>query len=202
MRHDLTLSTADASEQHVLSVPTTWDDVSVQQYLDWQSSDQPALCALAGLTQAQLERLPLDEAGYLLNLLAFATEQPDSPASPDLVDVGSATYGEMLLVQQHLAAHPDQPEIWYAPYLYALYRSRQVYGVVSDEKLEQMRAAVLEQPIGQVMGDLLFTYAAWRLSTSATPRTPRTLPSPTTTKAKLGWRNWLRGLGFCSPSTV
>jgi hypothetical protein len=201
MRHELTLTPSDGSEPLILSVPTSWHDVTLQQYIDWQCSTEPAICCLAGITKAQLEQLPWEEAGYLLNLLAFAAELPDAPVSPDLVAVGDATYGQMIAVQQYLEANPDQPEIWYAPFLYALYRSRQLYGSYDPARIEAMRAAILQEPVGQVFGDLTFTWAVWLLSTSATPPTPKRLWSPTTTKKKPAWKSWWSVLASCLPST-
>ncbi|MBX0290970.1 hypothetical protein K3G63_11000 [Hymenobacter sp. HSC-4F20] len=201
MRHELTLTSADGAETITLQVPTTWDDVSLQQYIDWQCSTEPAVCVLAGITPEQLDRLAWADAGYLMNLLSFAATIPEPPLSEGLKDPGSATYGQLVLANQHFEEHPDKPDVWYAPYLYALYRCREVYGRNDQGKEEAMREAILQEPVGKVLTDVLFMYAAWLLSMSATPPTPKTTSSPMTTNTKPGWRSFLTGLGRPSPPT-
>lgn len=202
MRHSLTLTTADGAETVALSVPTTWDDVSLQQYIDWQCSAEAAIIVLSGITPAQLDRLAWRDASYLLNLLAFAAELPDPPLSEGLPDVGACSYGTLLLVNAYLEANPGKPDVWYAPYFYALYRHQQVYGKYDEGKLEQMRLAILEEPVGKCLNDVLFCWAGWLLSMRDTSPPPPTLPSPTMTSWMQGLRNWARGLGRTSPSTA
>lgn len=201
MRYDLTLAAADGTESYTLSVPTSWMDVTLQQYIDWQCSSEPDVCALAGITQPQLDRLAWQDAAYLVNLLAFSAQHPDSPVSPDLKDPGSATYGQLLLATQYFEAHPGKPDVWYAPYLYALYRSRVVYGRYDEDKMEQMRAAILLEPVGACFGDVTFIWAAWLLSMRATPPPPKTMPSPKRKSTRQALRNWVSGLGRCLPWT-
>ncbi|TGD82860.1 hypothetical protein [Hymenobacter wooponensis] len=200
MRHELSLTSADGTETITLQVPTSWDDVTLQQYIDYQCSEEPAVCQLAGITQAQLDRLVYTDAGYLINLLAFAAELPDPPLSEGMRDPGAATYGQMVLANQYIEEHPDQPHIFYAPYLYALYRTREVYGRNDQGKEEQMRQAILQQPVGQCLSDVLFIYAGWLTSMSATPQVPKTLPSQTMTSWKPDWKNWGSVLARCLPS--
>ncbi|WP_400190693.1 hypothetical protein [Hymenobacter sp. B81] len=195
MRHTLTLSTADGTTQHTLQVPVSWHDVTLQEFIDWQCSDEPAICCLAGISRAVLEQLAWQDAGYLLNLLSFAAELPNPPPAPDLVDPGEASYGQMLLVQQYLAEHPEKPDVWYAPRLYAIYRSQQVYRRYDQAKIDAMDAAIRAAPVGEVLGSVLFTSAVWLLSTRATRPTPTTkTPGPTTPRSMPGWRSWATGL--------
>ena len=198
MRHALTL-TSQTGEAHTLSVPTSWADVSLGQFIDWQCSDQPALVCLAGITSEQLERLDWGDAGYLLNLLAFATELPDPPAAPDLKDVGEASYGQMVVATQYLAAHSDKPLVYCAPYLYALYRSRDVYGRYDEAKVEQMRLAILAEPVDQVLGSVLFFLGRAWLSLTSTPRTPPTPPSPRMMSWTRAWKSCRSALASCLP---
>ncbi|UOQ53066.1 hypothetical protein [Hymenobacter cellulosivorans] len=200
MRHELTLTTTDGAETVILSVPTSWMDVSLQQFIDWQCSTDSAACCLAGITQEQLDRLPWQDAGYLMNLLHFAATLPESEPSPDLMDPGSASYGQMMLVQARFEEYPDKPDIWHAPYLYALYRSQQIFKRYDEQKLQAMHEAILQEPVTNCLGDVLFFSAAWWISSNATPPTPKTLPSPTMTSSTPAWKKWAAGLGRFLPS--
>ncbi len=198
---NLTLTAVSGGESFTLSVPTSWLDVTLEQFIAWQCSDAPAVCALSGISPEQLERLAWQDAAYLTNLLAFAAELPDPPADPGLKDPGAATYGQMLLGTQYVEANPDKPDVWYAPYLYALYRTREVYGRYDEAKIAQMQAAILQEPVGKCFGDVCFFYSGWLLSMRDTSPTPKTMPSPTKTKTKRAWPSWVSGLGRCLPWT-
>ncbi|GGG34099.1 hypothetical protein [Hymenobacter glacieicola] len=195
MRHSLTLTSADGSESVILSVPTTWDDVTLQQYIDWQCSEEPAVCVLAGISQQQLDRLAWLDAQYLLNLLAFAAETPEPPVSEGLKDPGSATYGQLVLANQYFEEHPDKPTIWYAPYIYALYRCREVWGRNDQGKEAEMHQAILQEPVGKCLSNVLFMYASWLSSTNVMLATPRTMPSPARKNTTPAWRSFLTALG-------
>jgi hypothetical protein len=203
MRHDLTLTTLDGAETVILSVPTSWADVTLQQFIDWQCSDRPAIEVLGGITTEQLHRLGVNDAGYLLNLLAFAVELPDPPVTPGLKDVGEASYGQMVLATQYLQQHPDKPLIWCAPYLYALYRSREVFGQHSDTRMAEMEAAIRLEPVDVVLGDVLFTLGSVWLSLSSTLPTPSPLPkSPRMTRWMRAWKRFWSSSAKSSPSTA
>lgn len=193
MKYELTLTSG--AETIVLHVPTTWDDVTLQQYIDWQCSEQPTVCCLAGITPPQLAALAWQDAEYLLHLLAFAAEVPTPPLSEGLTDPGAATYGQLVLANQHFEQNPGKPAIWYAPYLYALYRCREVYGRNDQGKEAAMREAILQAPVGRCLSEVLFMWAAWQISLSATLPTPPTSLIPPTTKTKPGWKSWGSGLG-------
>jgi hypothetical protein len=195
MRHPLTLTTADGKEQIVLQVPTSWYDVTLQQYIDYQCSAESAVCCLAGISQQLLDRLVWTDAQYLINLLAFAAHLPDPPVSDDMVDPGAATYGQLVLANQYLEENPGMPQVWYAPYIYALYRCREVWGRNDEGKEEAMREAILQEPVGKCLSDVLFMYAAYLSSTSEMPQTLKTMPSPTTKSTMPGWKSFLSALG-------
>ena len=201
MRHELTLRTADETQHVTLSVPTTWHDVPLRQFIDWQCSELPAVCTLAGVSQQQLERLAWQDAAYLQNLLAFAAELPDPPVSPGLKDPGAASYGQLLLATQYFEQHPNMPDVWYAPYLYALYRTREVFGVYDEDKIEACRLAILDTPVGTCFGDVTFIWAAWLLSMRATPPHLKTMPSPKRKSTRRAWSSWVNGLARCLPWT-
>lgn len=91
------------------------------------------------------------DAQYLMNLLAFTAETPEPPVSPDLRDPGAATNGQLVLANQYFEDHPGKPDIWYAPYIYALYRCREVYGRNDQSKEEMMREDILQESARQIL---------------------------------------------------
>lgn len=198
MRHELTLTAGP--ETLVLQVPTTWADVTLAEYIAWQESPEPDACALAGITPEQLNRVAWQDAGYLVNLLAFAAEVPEAHAGPGAIPPASASWGQMRLVAQYMEANPGHSDIWYAPYIWALYRCREIYGRNDEAKETGMAEAVVARPVSEVFSEVTFIWAGWLLSTNATPPPPKMLASPPETKSRPGWPSWANALGRFLPT--
>jgi hypothetical protein len=193
-------------QHHPLRVPTNWADLSLSDYLRWLSHPhQPALCVFCGLSEATLHQLAAADAAYLLHCLAFlADERPltGTLPAPDPAIIGQASYGQLLLVQQFLDENPNQPFLFYAPYVYAVYESERRYGTGnSPEKLQQLYHDTLAAPLPDVYAPLVFTLGAWQHFNSARLPPPKTTPSPTTTNTRRASKSWATALARFFPWT-
>ena len=174
-----------------LSVPTRWADVRLGQFVALYAPEpddtrRPAEL-LCGLPAGYLDNLAANDVAYLANLLAFAADTSpvlEALPTPDLPDIGSLSYGTLLLAQQHLSDHPDRPELFYLPRLLALYRMELVYGKYIAAKVEACEAALLAAPVTEVYADAAFFLASLKQSTRGTPPTPTTTPTPKTKSSK------------------
>lgn len=194
----------------VLTVPTSWADVSLAQFvaLHAPAEAEPRTAAelLLGLDAGALGQLLVEEVQYFTNLLAFAADP--SPVlellpTPDLPDVGSQPYGCLVDVQQRLDADPGRPWLAHGPYLLALYRVQVAYGRYDAGKVAACEAALLAAPVTECYGDMAHFMGAWQTWLSATPPTQPTTPSrmmPSSTP--IPTRRWLSGLGLCWPWTL
>jgi hypothetical protein len=154
----------------VLTVPTSWADVSLAQFvaLHAPAEGEPRTAAelLLGLEAGALDDLHIDEVQYFTTLLAFAADP--SPVlellpTPGLPDVGSQPYGCLVDVQQRLEEEPDRPWLAHGPYLLALYRVQLTYGRYDASKVAACEAALLAAPVTEVYGDMAH-FIAWVIS--------------------------------------
>jgi hypothetical protein len=190
----------------VLTVPTSWADVSLAQFVALHAPEadderRPAELLLS-LEAGGLDQLAADDVQYLSNLLAFASDASDMEAllpTPGLPDVGSLPWGCLVLCQQQFEANAERPALASLPYVLALYRCQLRYG--NTDRLDQVLAAVLAAPVTEVYADGAFFLAAARRSRSGTPPTKATTQSPTTTSLKPVARSWRRALGLRWPWT-
>lgn len=194
------IATQDGADPFSLFVPTCWADVTLAQFIRLITEpDTHPLCALTTLTAEQLDALHHGDVALLATRLDFTADTTDLMAltpSPDLPDVGSSTYGQLILANQYAEAHEGQPVLTLAPYLYALYRSQQLSGKYNETKLQQMQTAILAAPVTEVYADVVFILAAWQHFTSATlPKKPLMWTNTLTTKSTPGWKRWVSNLG-------
>ncbi len=206
MPEQLTFTTPAGEQLHQELVPNNWGDVTLAQYIQLLSTPStPAVFVLTSITAELLGKLQATEASYLVNCLAFREDDSvltEALPSKDLVNIGSATYGELLAVQQFMERHPDQPSIFYAPWIYAVYESEKRFREKnSPEKMQQLYQDMLALPVTEAYADVVFMLGAWMRFTSATPPPPRTSASPTTTKSTPGLKSWVRGSGSSLPWT-
>jgi hypothetical protein len=209
MPQHFTLTPADGSDALAITVPTSWADVALDTFLSLQAAGlgEPELLALLlDLDVATVERISANDAAYLINCLGFvmdASELYERPHAPDLPYIGPSPYGLLAVAQQHVQALPEgSPALAAAPFLYALYRSHQIYGKVDDAKLEAMRLAVLAAPVTEVFADVAFFLQSYRRATSGISQSQKTLSSPKKKNTKRGWKSWVRDLVSSSPSTA
>jgi hypothetical protein len=193
-------------QRYELRVPTSWADVRLADYIHLLANPQrPRICVLSGLNEDTLYQLAADDAVYLLHCLSFLEDETPLTRAlppPDLADIGQASYGQLLLVQQFLEDNPHQPALFYAPYVYAVYESERRYGPDnSPEKLQQLYQDTLDAPLPQVFANLVFITGAWQNFNSATPPPPKTTPSPTTTNTRPASKNWAVALARFLPWT-
>ena len=206
MPHHLTLTPTDGSAPIALIVPSSWDNVSFAQFVTLFAPEpddaRTAAEVLCQLPTGTLDALALDSVHYLVNALEFAADPSpvlEQPA-PTIPSVGALPYGLFLLVQQHVAAHPDRPEVYYLPRVLALYRSHLLRGKYDDAQVEACEAALLAAPVTESYAEAAAFYGACRPRLSGTPPTKPTPPTTTTQKSTLGSRI-LSALGLRSPST-
>jgi hypothetical protein len=193
-------------QRYELRVPTSWADVRLAEYIHLLANpQQPRLCVLSGLSEETLYQLAAADAVYLLHCLSFLEDETPLTStlpSSELVTIGQASYGQLLLVQQFLEDNPHQPALFYAPYLYAVYESERRYGPEnSPEKLQQLYQHTLDAPLPEVFANLVFMLGAWQNFKNATPPDPKITPSPTTTNTRPASTSWATALARCFPWT-
>lgn len=200
MPTSLTLTTPDASESWPVTVPTRWADVSLAQYVAlYTQPDASPVEVLCGLPAGTLERLSVQAVGHLATLLDFATDPNpvlELLPTPGLPDIGSLSYGTLLLAQQYLAANPDKPALFYMPRLLALYRQTMLWGHADNaDRLAACEAALLAGPVTEAYPDAAFFLASLRRLQSGMPPTPTTSPRPKTRSSKPGAKSSVNGSG-------
>ena len=198
----LTLITPDGQPAQVLTVPTSWADVSLAQFVALHAptpgDERTAAELLLGLPAGGLGQLAADDVPYLANMLAFA--QDASPVlallpTPGLPDVGSLPYGTLLLAQAVFEAEPDRPALAYGPNLLALYRSQMVLGKYNGDHVAACLAALLAAPVTESYADLSHFLQACRNWQPGTRQTTPTTASPKTRNWKLTpTHRWLNAL--------
>ncbi|GAA4362158.1 hypothetical protein GCM10023185_29820 [Hymenobacter saemangeumensis] len=203
MPQHITLTPVSGGPLRTLSVPTSWADITLADFLRLQqegaTGETSVLAILLGLDVATVECIRAVDVAYLCHCLAFvldASELLALPASADLPDIGAESYGLLRLATDHVQDLPEgTPGIVAGPYLYALYRCQQLYGKVDDAKVEAMRQAVLAEPVTTVYADVAFFLSSYRHAISGTRPTP-TMPS--TSKMP----SWMRALKRWASASV
>lgn len=174
------------SDGQALTVPTSWADVTLAQYVALlapaEGDQRTAAELLLGLDAGGLNELAADDIPYLANLLEFASDP--SPVlellpSPGLPEVGTLPYGTLLMAQQHIQADPERPLLAYGSYLLALYRVQLTYGKYDEAKVAACLAALLASPVTECAGDMGHFIGGYRNWLNGTPRT-----KPTTSNLK------------------
>lgn len=191
------------SNGQVLTVPTSWADVPLAQYVALlapvEGDQRTAAELLLGLEAGGLNDLAADDIPYLANLLVFAGDA--SPVlellpTPGLPEVGTLPYGTLLMAQQHIQADPERPLLAYGPYLLALYRVQLAYGKYDEAKVAACHEALLAAPVTECAGDMGHFIGGYRNWLNGTPQTKPTTSTPKTKSLMPGLRNWLSGLGL------
>jgi len=206
MSSPITLTTPDGQAAQVLTVPTSWADVSLGQYVALlapsEGEPRTALDVLLGLEAGSLNQLAADDVPYLANLLEFANDH--SPVlellpTPGLPDVGTLPWGCLVLCQEHFRENEERPALASLPYVLAVYQCQLRYG--NTNRLDQVLTTVLAEPVTAVYADAAFFSAAARRSLSGTPRTKATTVSPPTKNSTPAAKSWLNDLGLRWPWT-
>jgi hypothetical protein len=206
MPQHLTLTSADGSQQHPLTVPTCWADVRLADYIRLlQQPTVPAIVVLCGISAEVLGSLAAQDAAYLGTCLSFLADDSvltESLPQDGLTNIGAASYGQLLLVQQFMEQHPDEPVLFYAPWIYAVYESERVLGSFnSSQRMQLLYEATLARPITEVYADVLFMLGGWLTFTSATPPPMTTTPRPTMMSSMPAWKRWAHALAASLPWT-
>jgi hypothetical protein len=183
----LNLTTPDGTLAQVLTLPTKWADVSLEQFVALYAAAPDATHraaeVLCGLEAGGLDNLAADDVKYLATLLGFAAD-PSSVLellpTPNLPDIGSLPYGTLLLAQQYLEANPERPWVFYGPYLLALYRVQLAFGKYDAGKVAACEAALLAAPVTESYADAAFFLSSYRAWLSDTPPTKPTTATQTT----------------------
>jgi hypothetical protein len=149
----------------VLTVPTSWFDVTLAQFVALEASEpdderRPAEILL-GLAAYGLDQLAADDVRYIANLIDFANEPEDVyelHPTPGLPEVGGLPWGTLLMAQQHFSDNPEQPWLRSAAYLLALYRVQMTYGKYDSKRVATCEAALLESPCTEVLADCFYIF--------------------------------------------
>lgn len=201
--------TAHGQPAQVLTVPTSWADVTLATFVTLHAPEPGEQCTAAelllGLPAGGLGQLAADDVPYLANLLEFANDP--SPVlellpTPGLPDVGTLPYGTLVMAQQHLLANAERPMLASAPYLLALYRVQLAYGKYDEAKVAACLAALLAAPVTECYGDLSHFLQACRTWQPGTRQArPTTLTPMTKNSTPTRTRRWLSALGLSSAWT-
>lgn len=189
----------------VLTVPTSWYDVTLATFVALQAPEPEDLRrpaeVLLGLDAGALDQLAADDVAYFANLLGFATEPEDVYAllpTPGLPEVGTLPYGTLLMAQQRFAADPEASWLRSAAYLLALYRVQMTYGKYDSKRVAACEAALLASPCTEAYPDAAFFLSSYRRYSNATGPMTRTTSSPATKKSKRVTSKSASGSGRCS----
>lgn len=186
----------------VLTVPTSWADVTLQQFVALHApepgDERTAAEVLLNLPSGGLDQLAAQDVPYLANLLAFATDS--SPVlellpSVEVADPGALPWGCLLLVQQHFQAHPDRPDLFHLPRVLAIYRAQLTWG--NTNKVAAIEQALLASPVTEVYAEGAAFFGRCRqLSNGTSPTRQTTTSPPTKNSTPTPTRPWLSGLGL------
>lgn len=205
MPHHLTLTPSDGSPSLPLTLPASWEDITLAQYLQLLTAPD-VLVVLTGLDAETIGRLAADDALYLAHCLAWAadaTALDELLPTPGLSDVGQSNYGLLLLATAHIEALPEgTPSLVAGPYLYALYQSHALWGKVDELKMNACQAAVLATPVTKALPDVAHFLRGWQRSMTATKRTPTTPSKPKKRSWRQALKSLVRGSVPSSPSTA
>ena len=168
----LTLATTDGQPTQQLTLPTSWAEVTLGQYLAAHtagSAHAPAL-RLSGLADTVLDSLPVEQAADLAHHLGFASDEAALEAllpTPGLLEIGQSASALYYLAAERLATLPGAHPLAHGASLYAVYRAPSGTRVTPAEA-EAAHAAVLAQPVTQVYADCLYFLASYhRVGTGA-----------------------------------
>ena len=199
MSYPLILASLDSAEQWPVTVPTRWADVSLAQFVTlYTQPDAAPVEVLCQLPAGTLERLSVQAVEQLATLLTFATDTSpvlEALPTPGLPDIGSLSYGTLLLAQQYLTANPARPASFYMPRLLALYRMELVYGKYLAAKVTACEAALLATPVTETYPDAAFFLASLRRLQRGTPPTSPTTASPAMKSSTRAVKSWAKGSG-------
>lgn len=201
-------STAPGAAPVSFTLPTGWHEVTMATYLRLLTPHptDSLLSILSGLVPAVIDQLQADDVVLLADTLSFAldhTELLELPPSPGLPDVGSAPYGLLQLATLAVNNLPEgAPALAAGPYLAALYRMHQVWGVADDAKVAAAEAAILASPCTEVVADCFFLLKGYNSCMSGMSRT-QTMPSNSKTpKWRLAWKKLANVSARSPPSTA
>jgi hypothetical protein len=209
MSERLTLTTADGNEARQLTVPTSWADVTLNEYLALAVPGirSPA-SVLTDLAPELLDNLP-DAARTLLGrCLSFAQDHApllELLPTPGLFEIGKCAYGLYQQAAQYVADYPGAPALARGAYLYALYRNP-TSSKMDHQLLALAHAAVLARPVTEVYADCAHFLASYERALTGTslpgPFQPGVLRVVLPTPEVKGWRAKLGNLWSSSKKAV
>lgn len=193
-----------------LTVPTSWADVTLEQFLlldgcaDLEDKRTvPEL--LLGLEAGGLNQLAAQDAIYIANLVAFTLDKSDVYAllpPPGLPEPGTLPYGCLALVQMALAAEPDRPDLYHAPFVLSVYRTQMLWGKVEEGRRAACEAAVRASPVTEVLAEALaFCGRSRKLLSATSPMKQTTASRPMKKSRQILTRLFRKDSAPPSPST-
>jgi hypothetical protein len=169
----LTLSTADGQLLTSVSMPTSWADVLLAQYLNVLAAGTASLVtSLTDLSSDLLARLSPADQTLLASRLAFVLDpEPllELLPMPGLLEIGQSAFGLLQQYQAYAAAHPTALPLAQGAYLYALYRAPTA-SRFPEAELAAAHAAVLAQPVTEVYADCAHFLTSYERAVTGTSR--------------------------------
>lgn len=165
--------TTDGQTAQQLTLPTTWPEVTLAQYLAVLAAGPAAVVPLlAGLSaEALLSLSPADQT-LLASRLAFVLDPEPLLAllpTPGLLEIGQSAYGLVQQYEAYAVAHPTALPLAHGAYLYALYRAP-TGSRMPEAELADAHAAVLAQPVTAVYADCAHFLASYERAILGTSR--------------------------------
>lgn len=159
--HSFSLAATDGSETLVLSVPERWADITLDQFLRlFTDPTADPIGVLTCLSPAQRARLHADDLPIIEHRLLFVADRRELEAlvpTEAAPVVYAATYGMVQLAEAFVRHHPGRPDLFLAPYLCALLRTRSHDAARVDACYQHL----LAQPLLAVYADVRQALTLW-----------------------------------------
>jgi hypothetical protein len=195
------LTAADGQVIESVTIPTSWADVTLSQYL---ALGKPGVSSpasvLTGLPPELLESLPDAVGAELGRYLSFALDHEvllELLPTPGLFEIANCAYGLYQQAEQYEPEYPGAPALACGAYLYALYRNP-TSSTMDRELLALAHAAVLARPVTEVYADCAYFLASYKRALAGIslpgPFQPGCLRAVLPTPEVKGWRAKLGNL--------
>lgn len=190
---------AEGREVIPIKVPTSWQEVTLGQFIDLKTrldmADGVAIVAyMAGVDVEMVKRISFEDFQYILNCLAFL-EDP-IPAN-DFKDpmMAPAIVMQMQAAQTRFAANGQGSGYLLYPFSYAIYMQRHIDGEYKGERVALLEEEVKGKPVTEVLQACAFFFSRLSNFFDGMNREKRILSRPSRKTIRQVLRSWVKGLG-------